>query len=70
MAEEIQLLREFRDRYLLTNLLGKSVTDLYYRVSPPMARLISEHPSLKPIVRAGLWPAITLAKIAMGIAAT
>jgi len=64
MAEEIQILREFRDQYLLTNPLGRAFVDFYYRVSPPIAEFITEHPSLKPIVRAGLVPAVAMSNIA------
>jgi len=65
MAEEIQILREFRDEYLLTNPLGQTLVDLYYRVSPPIAEFITKHPSLKPIVRAGLVPAVVMSTIAV-----
>jgi len=65
MAAEIQVLREFRDEYLLTNPMGKTLVDLYYRVSPPMAEFITEHPSLKPIVRATLAPALAMSTIAV-----
>jgi hypothetical protein len=68
MAEEIQVLREFRDEYLLTNPLGQALVDLYYRVSPPIAGFITEHPSLKPIVRAGLVPAVAMSAVAVNIA--
>jgi hypothetical protein len=60
MAEEIQILREFRDEYLLTNPLGQALVGLYYKLSPPIAEFITEHPSLKPIVRAGLLPAVVM----------
>lgn len=63
MAGEIQILRDFRDRYLLTNTIGQALVGLYYRVSPPFAELITEHPGLKPIVRAGLLPAVTMSAI-------
>jgi len=65
MAEEIQVLREFRDKYLLTNPVGQTLVGLYYRVSPPMAEFITEHPSLKPIVRAGLLPAVAMSTVAI-----
>ena len=65
MAEEIQILREFRDEYLLTNPLGQALVGVYYRVSPPIAEFITEHPSLKPIVRAGLLPAVTMSTVAV-----
>jgi len=65
MAEEIEILREFRDEYLLTNPVGRDLVEFYYRVSPPMAEFITEHPSLKPIVRAGLVPAVTMSAVAV-----
>jgi len=63
MAEEIQILREFRDEYLLTNLLGQAFVDFYYKVSPPIAEFITDHPSLKPIVRVGLLPAVAMSTV-------
>jgi hypothetical protein len=65
MAEEIEILREFRDEYLLTNRLGQALVDLYYRVSPPIAEFITEHASLKPIVRVGLLPAVAMSAVAV-----
>jgi hypothetical protein len=65
MAKEIAILREFRDEYLLTNAVGRALVDVYYRVSPLMAEFITEHPSLKPIVRAGLAPAVAMSTIAV-----
>jgi len=64
-AQEIEVLREFRDGYLLTNSLGQALVDLYYRISPPIAEFITEHPSLKPIVRAGLVPAVAMSAVAV-----
>jgi hypothetical protein len=63
MAGEIQILRGFRDEYLLTNSVGQALVDLYYRVSPPMAEFITEHPGLKPIVRIGLVPAVAMSTV-------
>jgi hypothetical protein len=63
MAREIRVLREFRDEYLLTNRMGTVLVDLYYTVSPPVAEFIAEHPSLRPIVRAGLAPAVVMSAI-------
>ncbi|MGA8848455.1 MAG: CFI-box-CTERM domain-containing protein [Dehalococcoidia bacterium] len=65
MAEEVQILREFRDKYLLTNPPGRAFVDFYYRVSPPIAEFITEHPSLKPIVRVGLVPAVVMSAVAV-----
>jgi hypothetical protein len=65
MAEEIQILREFRDEYLLTSPLGQALVGLYYRTSPPVAQFITEHPSLKPVVRVGLLPAVAASALAV-----
>ena len=58
MTEEIQVLREFRDGYLMTNMLGQAFVDFYYSTSPPIAEFITDHPSLKPMVRTALVPAV------------
>ncbi len=65
LAEEIEILREFRDEYLLTSTMGQAFVDFYYRVSPPLAQFITEHPNLKPIVRVGLLPAIAMSTVAI-----
>ena len=67
IAEEIQILRDFRDEYLLTNPVGQALVDFYYKVSPPMAEFITDHPSLKQLVRAGLVPAVAMSTIAVNI---
>jgi hypothetical protein len=63
MAKEIGILRQFRDQYLLTNLPGQMLADFYYGLGPPIAEFINEHPSLKPVVRAGLAPAVAVSTI-------
>ena len=70
MAEEIQILRDFRDGYLLTNAVGEALVDVYYRGSPPIAEFITEHPSLKPIVRVGLVPAVAMSALAVNTSPT
>jgi hypothetical protein len=67
MAEEIVVLREFRDEYLMTNPVGRAFVYFYYRVSPPIADFITEHPSLKPIVRAGLSPAVAISALMVNV---
>jgi hypothetical protein len=59
------ILREFRDKYMLTNPLGRALVDLYYRVSPPIAQFLTEHPALQPIVRAALMPVVALSTVAV-----
>ncbi|MDD5434783.1 MAG: hypothetical protein PH343_05075, partial [Nitrospira sp.] len=61
----VELLRRFRDQYLLTNIPGKEFVTLYYRYSPPVADYILKHSYLKPIVRIGLMPAVGIATLCL-----
>ena len=70
MAGEVEILRDFRDGYLLTNRLGHALTNLYYQVSPPIAELITDHPSLKPVVRATLVPAVVMSTVMVNTSPT
>jgi hypothetical protein len=70
MAGEIQILRDFRDEYLITNPVGKTMVEFYYRVSPPIAEFIAEHPTMKPVVRAGLLPAVAMSAVAVNATST
>lgn len=54
----VEILRKFRDSYLMTNTLGQRLVRLYYTYSPVMANAISHHESLKAIARVGLLPFI------------
>ncbi len=65
MAEEIGVLREFRDKYMLTNPVGQALVDFYYRNSPPVAKFITEHQSLRPMVRGALLPAVAMSAVAV-----
>jgi hypothetical protein len=60
-APEVQALREFRDRYLLTNGPGRTFVGWYYRTSPAAAATLNAHPAYKPAVRAALLPAVGVA---------
>jgi hypothetical protein len=62
LAPEVVTLREFRDRYLLTNGPGQAFVDWYCRVSPTIAAFIAEHESLKTAVRWGLAPVVFAVK--------
>ncbi len=42
-AYEVTVLRQFRDRHLLTNKPGRAFVSAYYRWSPPVADYISRH---------------------------
>ena len=65
MAEEIDILRDFRDQFLLTNPAGQALVALYYNTSPTIADFIAEHPALRQVVRAGLEPVIVMSSVAV-----
>jgi len=50
-AEQIDVLREFRDSVLLESTAGSQFVALYYQLSPPVADFISESIFLRTLVR-------------------
>jgi hypothetical protein len=50
-AEQIDVLREFRDVVLLENSMGSEFVALYYQLSPPVADFIAGNSFLKTVVR-------------------
>lgn len=59
MAMEIETLRDVRDAYLINTAIGAAFVDTYYRVSPPIARMVSEYPVLRKGIRAVLAPMVS-----------
>lgn len=62
LADEVKVLRQFRDHYLLTNAPGRAVVDFYYRNSPPIAAFIAEHETSRWGTRILLTPVVYLIK--------
>jgi hypothetical protein len=60
-APHVQVLRDFRDHYLLTNEPGRAFVAWYYRYGPHGARFINQYPVLKPLVRLALLPLVAVA---------
>jgi hypothetical protein len=67
LEPHVQTLRVFRDRYLLTNGLGRGLVAVYYRVSPPLAHWLEAHASFKPMARALLSPIVFMTEFWMNI---
>ena len=65
LDSHVETLRNFRDSYMVTNPVGSALVSLYYKLSPPVADFIDEHPALKPIVRVGLMPAVAMSTVAV-----
>jgi len=64
-ARDVCLLREFRDRYLLTNRAGAALVRAYYRLSPPVARFVAGYEPARSVARACLVPLVGLALMAL-----
>ena len=58
LAGQVEILRKFRDRYLLTNAFGRKFVAWYYRVGPVAASYIKDKPLAKAAVRVALYPLI------------
>jgi hypothetical protein len=62
-APQVQVLRDFRDRFLLTNAPGRAFVAWYYRYGPIGAHFINTHPWLKLPVRVALFPLLVAALV-------
>ncbi len=66
----VQILRDFRDNYLLTNKLGRRLVRIYYSYSPAIADYISKRESLRTITRFSLLPIIGLSWVTLKFGST
>lgn len=57
----VQTLRAFRDSYLMGSHAGRTCVELYYRVSPPLAEVISSNDALRMVTRWCLIPFVGMA---------
>jgi|GEM_PF-2325662 len=64
-GKELDVLRMFRDRYLLTNAAGTALVKAYYRHSPAVATTIASNVALRTFTRAVLTVAAALANLAL-----
>lgn len=60
-AKEVNILRQFRDKKLLTNRAGRAFVRFYYRHSPAIADFIRNKPVARAFVRAMLKPVVWMA---------
>ena len=63
----LDILRDFRDKYLIPNGFGRKLVELYYRYSPSIADFIAEHKLLKAAVRINLIPVIAFSSLMMNL---
>jgi hypothetical protein len=62
---QVKVLREFRDRFLLTNTVGKAFVRLYYAWSPSIADFIASNDELRAVVRLSLLPLVGISWAAL-----
>ncbi len=65
MEKHVQILKDFRDIYLLKSRPGIAFVKTYYKYSPQIADVIAQHGVLKSIVKAGLMPFVLFGYIAI-----
>ena len=67
LHEDIDVLRDFRDEYLIPNPAGRAFVKIYYDTSPPLANAIRDNEGLRTVVRKGVVkPVVHIARIVMG----
>ena len=65
IAEQVRVLCEFRDSYLMSTRLGCTFVKAYYRFSPRTAQLIARHKGLRKAVGAALIPVVGAGRLAL-----
>lgn len=66
LHEDINVLRNFRDEYLMINPIGRRVVKIYYLTSPPIADVIRNKEELRLIIRESLIkPLVNITKMFM-----
>lgn len=67
LEKHVMILKEFRDRFLLTNTAGRKFTEFYYRYSPPVADNIAGNEPLRLAVRIALLPMIAFSYFMLNV---
>lgn len=62
LAQEIGVLRRFRDRHLRTNFVGRALVGVYETIGPSMADAIRGNDTLRAATRAALAPIVAAAR--------
>lgn len=62
LASEINVLRKFRDSYLIHRDWGRGLVSVYYTLSPPIAKIIKRSERMKKLVRKILVPLVSFFK--------
>jgi hypothetical protein len=65
--KQVQLLRRFRDLYLMPHSIGRVFVRVYYRYSPPIADFIAKYDSMRAVVRVSLLPVVGISWVALKV---
>jgi len=65
VESQVEVLREFRNRFLLDNTLGKAFVNLYNTYSPAAAGFIVKHDYVRAMVRLGLLTIVSVSWVAL-----
>jgi len=61
----VQVLRDFRDEFLVPSSLGRKLVHLYYQYAPCIAHGMGKHASLRFLLRQGLLPVIGMSSLSL-----
>jgi len=61
----VQILRDFRDEFLIPSPLGRKLVHLYYQCAPCIADSMGNYGSLRFLVRQGLLPVIGMSSLSL-----
>ena len=67
LADDIHVLRDVRDSYMLNTAVGSAFVDAYYRVSPPIADVVADSALLRSVVRTLLTPIVILSSFVLAM---
>lgn len=67
MHPYVKVLRSFRDHYLVTNVIGRNLVNLYYHYSPPVADYIAVRPVVRNVARVALLPVVGMGWLVLHI---
>jgi K319L-like, PKD domain/GDSL-like Lipase/Acylhydrolase family len=67
LEPHLNILREFRDRFLLDNRIGNDFVNFYYKYSPPIAHVIARHGIPRAAVRLSLFPLVGISWLALHV---
>jgi hypothetical protein len=65
LGKYVDLIRKFRDGFLLQSDLGKVLVDFYYQNSPSLVDFIARHDFMREVMRMGLVPLAAISYVAL-----